>query len=171
MPSIFRIQKMIFSAIATLALVRCCAAAYLALISLTMVASIGAAVGSMATVHGTVTNAIKHRGVDEEQHYTRHVGSREARGIQRRQEENQLAWELCHSQLTSATVTFSAPSPGNVLAAGMPPACMTLATVITGQFDEGSPVPQGTDSILFQNLTNEEIREIQDAIDTHPSKL
>lgn len=48
----------------------------------------------------------------------------------------------------------------------MPPACMTLATVITGEFNTGTPVPQGTDSILFQNLTDEEIQEIQDALDS-----
>lgn len=53
----------------------------------------------------------------------------------------------------------------DILVEGMPPACMTLATVITGEFNVGNPVPQGTDSMLFQNLSNEDIQEIQDALD------
>jgi hypothetical protein len=44
---------------------------------------------------------------------------------------------------------------------------MTLSTIITGKFNEGNPVPQGTDSILFSNLSAESIQEIQDALDAH----
>jgi hypothetical protein len=59
----------------------------------------------------------------------------------------------------------------DVLVQGMPPACMTLATVITGQFNVGNPVPMGSDSMLFQNLSSEDMQEIQDALDAHPAKL
>lgn len=51
----------------------------------------------------------------------------------------------------------------------MPPACMTLSTVITGQFDAGNPVPQGSDSVLFQNLADSDIAAIQDALNAHLS--
>lgn len=44
---------------------------------------------------------------------------------------------------------------------------MTLSTVITGQFDAGDPVPEGTDSIQFSNLTDDEIQQIQDALNAH----
>jgi hypothetical protein len=42
---------------------------------------------------------------------------------------------------------------------------MTLLNVITGQFDEGNPIPQGTDSALFTNLSREDIQTIQNALD------
>lgn len=42
---------------------------------------------------------------------------------------------------------------------------MTLLTVITGIFDEGDPLVEGTDSVLFTNLSNESIQKIQDALD------
>lgn len=45
---------------------------------------------------------------------------------------------------------------------------MTLVTVIAGQYDEGTPVVQGTDSVLFQNLTAADMQQIQDALDAHP---
>lgn len=48
----------------------------------------------------------------------------------------------------------------------MPPACMTLSTVITGNYDTGNPVPQGSDSMLFQDLTADQVQEIQDALDS-----
>lgn len=42
---------------------------------------------------------------------------------------------------------------------------MTLSTIITGRFNAGNPVPQGTDSISFTGLSNEDVQEIQDALD------
>lgn len=44
---------------------------------------------------------------------------------------------------------------------------MTLATVITGQYNQGNPIPMSSDSILFSNLTDEEILEIQAALDSN----
>ncbi|KAL1884049.1 hypothetical protein Daus18300_000158 [Diaporthe australafricana] len=90
--------------------------------------------------------------------------------IAARQDPNQRAWELCHEQLGSATVEFSAPGDGEVLAKGLPPACMTLSGVLTGEYNEGNPVPQGTDSILFTGLSESSIQEIQDALDQKQGK-
>jgi hypothetical protein len=42
---------------------------------------------------------------------------------------------------------------------------MTLSTVITGNFNAGNPVPMGSDSISFTNLSNAEIMTIQNALD------
>lgn len=51
-----------------------------------------------------------------------------------------------------------------VLAAGVPSACMTLVTVITGQYDEGNPVPMGSDSVQFSGLSDSDIDEIESAL-------
>lgn len=64
-------------------------------------------------------------------------------------------------------ITDLLPFPADVLVEGVPSACMTLSTVITGQFDEGNPVPEGTDSILFSGLTDDDIQQIQDALNAH----
>lgn len=58
-----------------------------------------------------------------------------------------------------------------VLAEGLPPACMTLSGVLTGQYNEGNPVPQGTDSILFTGLSDASIDEIQDALSMAQGKI
>ncbi|RYO86382.1 hypothetical protein DL766_001039 [Monosporascus sp. MC13-8B] len=93
------------------------------------------------------------------------INYRSAGRIQQRQQHNELAWKHCRSQLGSATFHFSAPKPGNVLVKGVPSSCMALVTVITGKYKEGNPIPMGSDSVLFQNLSNKEIREIQRALD------
>jgi hypothetical protein len=41
---------------------------------------------------------------------------------------------------------------------------MTLATVVSGEYDLGSPVPEGTDSILFSGLSDDQIVNLQDAL-------
>ncbi|KAL9108178.1 MAG: hypothetical protein Q9227_007033 [Pyrenula ochraceoflavens] len=41
---------------------------------------------------------------------------------------------------------------------------------MTGKYDEGNPVPEDNDAILFQNLNQTDIMEIQKALDAHPSK-
>lgn len=51
-----------------------------------------------------------------------------------------------------------------VLAEGIPPACMTLSGVMTGKYNEGNPVPMGVDSIMFTGLTDETIDEIENAL-------
>ena len=98
------------------------------------------------------------------------------------------AWQDCADQLKGADVTFEGTGPGGksdllyycdmcvltlclpvILVSGIPPACMTLATVITGKFNAGNPVPQGTDSISFTGLSNEDVQAIQDALDARPT--
>ena len=44
---------------------------------------------------------------------------------------------------------------------------MTLSTVITGTLDEGNPVPMGSDSIQFTNLSDGDIQTIKDALQAH----
>ena len=61
-------------------------------------------------------------------------------------------------------LTFFLPA---VRVDGMPPACMTLSTTITGKFNEGNPVPEGNDAIQFSNLSNDDIQAIQDALNAH----
>lgn len=41
---------------------------------------------------------------------------------------------------------------------------MTLSTVITGEFNEGNPVPMGNDAIQFNNISGETIDEIAEAL-------
>ncbi|KAI0010572.1 hypothetical protein F4779DRAFT_616539 [Xylariaceae sp. FL0662B] len=159
MPSL---KKMTVSTVAVVALVQLCPAPFLAAIPAAVSAGIGAAgacVGAAGAVAGAVEGGINH-------------GHRLGRSQSRvkRQAANQQAWNDCHHQLGSAKVVFSAPSTGNILVKGIPPACMTLVTVITGQYDEGDPIPKGTDSVLFQNLSNNDIQEIQDALNAHSSK-
>lgn len=47
---------------------------------------------------------------------------------------------------------------------------MTLSGVLTGEYNEGNPVPQGVDSILFTGLSDESIDEIQDALNKKQGK-
>ncbi|KAI1808697.1 hypothetical protein F4811DRAFT_548705 [Daldinia bambusicola] len=159
--------KIAVSAVAALASAQVGSAAFLAIPAAAAagIESISAAVGAAAAVGGTVVSAIKDRSVDEEQDYIKpRVPSR----IERRQDPNQQAWNDCHAQLTGASITFSAQEPGNVLVEGIPSACMTLSGVVTGKYNAGNPVPMGTDKILFQNLSNDEINQIQSALEAHP---
>jgi hypothetical protein len=41
---------------------------------------------------------------------------------------------------------------------------MTLATVVTGEVDLGNPVPEGTDSILFSGLSDDQIDNLIDSL-------
>lgn len=41
---------------------------------------------------------------------------------------------------------------------------MTLVTVITGKYDEGNPVPMGSDSVQFSGLSDSEIDDIESAL-------
>jgi hypothetical protein len=41
---------------------------------------------------------------------------------------------------------------------------MTLATTITGKFNEGNPVPMGNDAIKFTGISGETIDEIAGAL-------
>ncbi|KAI1208925.1 uncharacterized protein F4807DRAFT_461048 [Annulohypoxylon truncatum] len=153
-------QKKIGSAAALVALVQLCPAPFLLAIPEAVTAGLGGAtavIGATAGVVGDVQNA--------------HHNSRSVPVFRvpktRRQGQNELAWKECHDQLSSAHVTFSGPSAGNVLVKGVPSACMTLVTVITGKYDEGNPIAEGSDSIMFQNLSNDDISQIESALKAH----
>lgn len=46
---------------------------------------------------------------------------------------------------------------------------MTLSGVLTNVYNEGNPVPEGTDSVTFTNLAPGDLQEIQDALNSHPN--
>ncbi|KAI1377696.1 hypothetical protein F4677DRAFT_459001 [Hypoxylon crocopeplum] len=154
-------KKIAVSTASLLALVQLCPAPWLASIPIATATALGTGASIVAAagiVAGDVINGIQDRRV-----------RRNELGVKREQ-FNKLAWRSCHSQLGSATVNFSAPAAGSIYVKGVPPACMTLLTVITGVFDEGNPVPQGNDAVLFEGLSNADIKEIQDALDAHHSR-
>lgn len=78
-----------------------------------------------------------------------------------------LPWETERRYASDADATLFS----EVLAQGLPPACMTLSGVVTGKYNEGNPVPQGVDSVLFTGLSDETIDEIQDALSQKQRKL
>lgn len=43
---------------------------------------------------------------------------------------------------------------------------MTLATVITGKYNAGNPIPEGSDSILFQNMSDDDLQALQNALNS-----
>jgi len=47
----------------------------------------------------------------------------------------------------------------------MPAPCMNLATVITGDYNAGNPIPMSSSSILFRGLTKDQLQQIQDTLD------
>lgn len=54
-----------------------------------------------------------------------------------------------------------------LLVQNMPAPCMNLATVITGDYNAGNPIPQGSSSILFRGLTQAQLQQIQDTLDAN----
>ncbi|KAI4603746.1 hypothetical protein LQW54_004827 [Pestalotiopsis sp. IQ-011] len=142
--------------VAAVAFVQLTQAGFLALIPEAVVAGIGAASGVVSaagTVTGLVLNNTKARSVPRGRAF-------------RRAEMNQAAWDSCHDQLGSASLHFSNPQNSDVLVEGIPSSCMTLATVITGKYDAGNPIPEGSDSILFQNMSSDDMKALQDALNT-----
>ncbi|KAJ6017128.1 hypothetical protein N7451_000507 [Penicillium sp. IBT 35674x] len=125
--------------------------------------TIASCVGAIGTVGGTVASAVSasnsKRTEDE-------VKFGPISRVKRQSYGTKYDWEQCHSELSSSSVTFSAEGPGTIVVSGMPVACMDLATVITGKFDEGNPVPLSNNAIRFSGLTNDDINKIQDALDS-----
>ncbi|KAI4643628.1 hypothetical protein J4E93_006639 [Alternaria ventricosa] len=165
--------KSLIAPIALLALAQHCPAPFLAAIPAATAAGIGAvsaAVSAAGTVAGSVATAINGKRARDG---TQVIHARENWAglhsyVSKRQDEEfgtGTAWQDCADQLKGADVTFEGTGPGVILVSGIPPACMTLATVITGKFNAGNPVPQGTDSISFTGLSNEDVQAIQDALD------
>ncbi|KAI9670536.1 MAG: hypothetical protein M1831_005756 [Alyxoria varia] len=71
----------------------------------------------------------------------------------------------CRGQLAGAHVSMT-PVGSGARFDGVPSACMTLANVFLGQNTEGQavPVPMGSASLLYDNLKQEELRLLQDAL-------
>jgi len=153
-------------AIALIAMVQYCPAPFFAAIPTAVAAGMGA-VGSVVGAAGAVSGAVEAGIGKREVEFARDFNSR----IKRQDYGTGTAWSDCKKQLGTAEVTFSAPAVGTVLVKGVPSACMTLSTVITGKFDEGNPVPQGTDSIQFSGLNDADVKAIQNALNAHPSKV
>lgn len=140
-----------------------------------------ACVSAAASVAGTVAGAVKRDNVGIPQH-PHQIRS----AIESRQEMNQAAWQSCKDQLAGANLNFSADSPGSqfssnpiillqwyqlrltpladVLVTGIPSSCMTLLNVLTGDYNAGNPLPMGSDSALFRDLTNDDINNLQNAL-------
>jgi hypothetical protein len=53
-----------------------------------------------------------------------------------------------------------------LLVENMPAPCMNLATVITGDYNAGNPIPMSSSSILFRGLTQDQLQQIQDTLDS-----
>jgi hypothetical protein len=73
----------------------------------------------------------------------------------------QYNYDMCHQSLNGAKLTFTPGGPGSFQVAGVPSTCMVLATVLTGSFNAGYPVPMGADSLKFSGLTDGELKELQ----------
>lgn len=90
------------STMGLVAMVQFCPAPFLAAIPAATAAGINTAaavIGAAGGVAGAVTGAIS--------------AANGRRGMFPRQEQNELAWQLCREQLTGATITFDGPSPGS----------------------------------------------------------
>ncbi|KAK2596595.1 hypothetical protein N8I77_013476 [Diaporthe amygdali] len=118
-----------------------------------------ACVSAAAGVAGTVVGAVKRDSIGNPQH-----PHQVRAALESRQEMNQAAWQSCKDQLAGANLNFSADSPGNVLVTGIPSSCMTLLTVLTGDYNAGNPLPMGSDSALFRDLSNDDINNLQSAL-------
>ncbi|KAH8785207.1 hypothetical protein F5883DRAFT_636161 [Diaporthe sp. PMI_573] len=119
-----------------------------------------ACVSAAGSVAGAVASAVKRDNVNGIPQHPHQVRS----AIESRQEMNEAAWQSCKDQLGSAHLDFSADSPGNVLVKGIPSSCMTLLNVLTGDYNAGNPLPMGSDSALFRDLSNDDINNLQNAL-------
>lgn len=74
----------------------------------------------------------------------------------------------CRNQLHSATVHVSPVDNNGVRFDGVPPACMTLATVFLGNNPAGqpAPIPMGSASLQYENLSPDELQTLQNVLDT-----
>ncbi|KAJ5338655.1 hypothetical protein N7452_005383 [Penicillium brevicompactum] len=71
----------------------------------------------------------------------------------------------CQDQLKGdgVHVTISGSTPDTVHVEGVPPACMNLATVLTGNpTQEGGPVPtpMGSDSLDYSGVSEDDLRQL-----------
>ena len=52
---------------------------------------------------------------------------------------------------------------------GVPATCLTLSTTITGKFNEGNPVPMGSDAVKFTNLSADYFNQVVSALRARPN--
>ncbi|KAI4782783.1 hypothetical protein E4T52_02326 [Aureobasidium sp. EXF-3400] len=89
------------------------------------------------------------------------------RGIHERRQTDpldsvpQYNYDMCHESLSGAKLSFTPAGPGSFQVAGVPSTCMVLATVLTGSYNAGYPVPLGADSLRFSGLTDDELHQLQ----------
>ena len=78
-----------------------------------------------------------------------------------------VAWEACQNQLGPASVTMTAAGDNGARFDGVPPACMTLASAYLGENPDpqSAPIVLGTASLLYNNLTPEELNTLKQALD------
>lgn len=120
MPSL---KTTVISATAFVAMVQFCPAPFLAIpeAAAAGIGAVSSAVSAASDVGGTVAGAIegaKSSRVMRRQKLAQRAsvsaGAEDGHKlVAARQEQNQLAWQLCHDQLTNASLTFSGPSPGS----------------------------------------------------------
>ncbi|KAL4744287.1 hypothetical protein BDW72DRAFT_199744 [Aspergillus terricola var. indicus] len=81
---------------------------------------------------------------------------------------SQESFQQCQDQLgTTGTVQLSGLEPDGVRVDNVPPACMNLATVITGNpTQEGGamPIVMGSASLEYHGLTQDELAQLGEAL-------
>ncbi|KAI4781582.1 hypothetical protein E4T52_03532 [Aureobasidium sp. EXF-3400] len=73
---------------------------------------------------------------------------------------------------TNLTITnFDMPCSNSLiqglLVENLPAPCMNLATVITGDYNAGNPIPMSSSSVLFRGLTQDQLQQIQDTLNAN----
>ncbi|KAI0100943.1 hypothetical protein GGR51DRAFT_563593 [Nemania sp. FL0031] len=79
----------------------------------------------------------------------------------------QSSFDLCHDQLAGIRVDSSIPGPGKARFDGVPPACMDLAAVLTGNC--GAPAGPGvlvcgSACLRYSGLTDEQLATLSNTI-------
>lgn len=65
-------------------------------------------------------------------------------------------WDDCYNEALSSHITITGPIGDNhIRAEGVPPTCMTLATVIGGTAGQAIPIPCGSNCMEWTNMTPE----------------
>ncbi|KAJ8133202.1 hypothetical protein O1611_g415 [Lasiodiplodia mahajangana] len=79
----------------------------------------------------------------------------------------QSSFDLCHDQLAGTHVDSSIPGPGKARFDGVPPACMDLAAVLTGNCgapDGPGVIVCGSACLHYSGLTDEELAILSSTI-------
>ncbi|KNG88680.1 hypothetical protein ANOM_003089 [Aspergillus nomiae NRRL 13137] len=77
----------------------------------------------------------------------------------------QPAGDLCNDQLKGVTVEFIPTGPGGFRIDNVPPACMTLATLFLEGPGSPSPIPLGSASLGFSNISDDGLQRLQAILD------